>query len=127
MAYFLLLHSSLLSSLIFNWIALLVQRSMAFYFTRTDMMQLRFNSDNIRWHKGSEDLINSLLGDRIFQGRPLVMILSEIFPLQIQVMNVTRLVCKVFWLAENIFCGAFFNDLSSIHHDNSLCRFSHKC
>ena len=43
MAHFLLLHSSLLSSLIFNGIALLVQRSMAFYFTRTDMMQLRFN------------------------------------------------------------------------------------
>ena len=43
MAYFLLLHSSLLSSLIFNRIALLVQRSMAFYFTRTDMVQLRFD------------------------------------------------------------------------------------
>ena len=33
MAHFLLLYSSLLSSLIFNGIALLVQRSMAFYFT----------------------------------------------------------------------------------------------
>ena len=43
MAHFLLLHSSLLSSLIFNGIALLVQWSMAFYFTRTDMMQLRFD------------------------------------------------------------------------------------
>ena len=43
MAHFLLLHSSLLSSLIFNGIALLVQRSMAFYFTRTYMMQLRFD------------------------------------------------------------------------------------
>ena len=39
MAHFLLFHSSLLSSLIFNRIALLVQRSMAFYFTRTDLMQ----------------------------------------------------------------------------------------
>ena len=43
MAYFLFLHSSLLSSLIFNRIALFVQRSMAFYFTRTDMVQLRFD------------------------------------------------------------------------------------
>ena len=43
MAHFLLVHSSLLSSLIFNRIALLIQRSMAFYFTRTDMMQLRFD------------------------------------------------------------------------------------
>ena len=43
MAHFLLFHSSLLSSLIFNGIALLVQRSMAFYLTRTDLMQLRFD------------------------------------------------------------------------------------
>ncbi|SPX42989.1 Uncharacterised protein [Haemophilus influenzae] len=40
------------------------------YANRYDAIEVQLG-DNIRWHKGSEDLINSLLGDRIFQDDPL--------------------------------------------------------